>query len=125
MANRNFQNNLYHMERSVVKLFAEVAIGATGAPTLIGYKNGIASVSRTVAGEYLVTLEDSYFELLGLGVMLEAAAGEDLVFQLKEESVKVGKTFSFFCLAAGVLTDPSDGSKLRLEITLKNSSMGA
>ena len=110
------------MERAVVKLYAEVAIGATGAPSLI-YGNGIETVDRTAAGEYLVTLQDYYYRLLDLNGSLEAVAGEDLRFQIKEEAVKADKTLSIFCLAGAVAVDPSDGSKLRLEITLKNSGM--
>lgn len=112
------------MERAVVSLFAEIAIGATGAPTLLA-GNGIESVTRSAAGEYLVTLQDSYYRLLGLNGVLEAAAGEDIRFQVKEEAIKNSKTFSFFCLAGAVATDPSDGSKVRLEIVLKNSGMVA
>jgi len=110
------------MERAVVKLYAEVAIGAAGVPTLM-YGNGVESVSLTAAGDYLITLQDSYYRLLDLNGSLEAVAGEDLRFQIKEEAVKDSKTLSVFCLAGATPTDPSDGSKIRLEITLKNSGM--
>lgn len=110
------------MERAVVKLYAEISIGAAGAPTLEA-GNGIASVSRTAAGEYLIGLQDSYYRLLDVNASLEAVVGEDLRFQIKEEAVKADKNFSIFCLAAAVAVDPSDGSKIRLEITLKNSGM--
>lgn len=112
------------MERAVVSLFAEIAIGATGAPTLLA-GNGIESVTRSAAGEYLVTLQDKYYRLLGLNVVLEAVAAENVRFQIKEEAVKESKTLSFFSLLGGVPTDPSDGSKIRLEIKLKNSGMVA
>lgn len=110
------------MERAVVKLYAEVAIAAGGVPTLM-YGNGIESVSLTAAGDYLITLQDSYYRLLDLNGSLEAVAGEDLRFQIKEEAVKDSKTLSVFCLAGATPTDPSAGSKIRLEITLKNSGM--
>lgn len=123
MANRRFQR-LQSLTREVKILHAKVAIGASGAPTLDSEISlGIASISRDSAGVYLITLEDKYSKLVSFKVMQQAAAAEDLTFQIESEDVDGAKTIQFQCKAAAVETDPSDGSSLFIEIALKNTSV--
>jgi len=86
MANRRFNQFAGALENGVVKLFANVAIGATGAPTLSSGK-GIASITRTAVGNYRVTLDDRYNLLLGCGVVEKSSTASGLVFQVVAESV--------------------------------------
>lgn len=65
MANRTFNQFQGSLEKGLVQLFAEVSFSGVGVPTLVRGK-GIASVTRTAAGTYLVTLQDTYIRTLGL-----------------------------------------------------------
>jgi len=122
MANRNF-NRKQSLEREVKDIYFSVSFGDTGAPTLLS-SVGVASISRTSQGLYLVTLEDKYFGGLKhfSGTLLDADA-EDIVIQLKEEAVAVSKTLSFFTNTSATATDPSNGSKAFFKLELKNSTI--
>lgn len=120
MASRNFKRK-QALETEVKELHAEIAIGASGAPTL-SQGLGIASVTRDSAGVYIITLEDKYIRLMSLDVMQLAATAEDLTFQIESEDVAGAKTIKIQCKAAAVETDPSNGSILYIKMDLKNSS---
>lgn len=122
MASRNF-NRSQNLEKEVKSLFAEVAIGATGAPTLTSGL-GVASITRDSAGVYIVTLEDKYVRLMHVHVMMLEATAEDLTFQVESEDVDGEKTIQFQCKAAAVETDPSSGSVLLIKVDVKNSASG-
>ena len=123
MANRRFQR-IQSLTREVKLLHAKVAIGASGAPTLDSEVSlGFASITRDSAGVYILTLEDKYNKLVGFKVMQQAAAAEDLTFQIESEDVASAKTIQFQCKAADTETDPSDGSSLFIEVALKNTSV--
>lgn len=122
MANRNF-NRHQSLEKEVKTLYAEVAIGATGAPTLTKGL-GIASIARTGAGRYTVTLDDKYTRLMYVQISELDSTSEDITFQLTAQDVTSAKTVSFACKAAAVDTDPQSGSVLYIKIDLKNSSSG-
>lgn len=122
MANRVF-NKAQNLEKEVKSLFAEVAIGATGAPT-ITKALGIASVARDSAGAYTITLDDKYTRLMHVSVIQVDADEEDLTFQVTASAVNTDKTVEIVCKAAAVATDPSNGSSLLIKLDLKNSSAG-
>ena len=123
MASRNF-NRKQALEKEVKELYAEVAIGASGAPTLTSGL-GIASVTRDSAGVYIVTLDDQYVRLLSFHVTQLAATAEDLTFQIESDnSSNSAKTIQFQSKAAAVETDPSSGSSLYIKINLKNTTSG-
>lgn len=126
MANRNFQNNSYHLERKLVSLFANVSIGATGSPTL-NYGMGITSIERTALGEYKLTLNDSYMRLLSFNVMIvNDTLAEHTVdkFGIKTETVSTNKEINFMAIGeTEALVEVADGSTLLIEIKLKNSSV--
>lgn len=122
MANRNF-NRYQALEKEVKAIYADVAIGASGAPTLTAGL-GVASIEKNDTGDYTVTLQDAYNRLMSMSIQHGAAAAEDLTFQLVAEDVDGAKTVNFLCLTAGTETDPSDGSRLLIKFELKNSSVG-
>lgn len=123
MANRNF-NRFQALEKEVKALYADVAIGATGAPTLTKGL-GIASIVRDSAGTYTVTLDDAYTRLMSASVIQIVSGGaEDLAFQLDSEDVDGAKTLVIVSHVAGTETDPSDGSRLLIKVEVKNSSVG-
>lgn len=122
MANRNF-NRSQNLEKEVKGLFADVAIGASGAPT-INKALGITSIARDAAGTYTIILDDKYTRLMSVSLSVVAAAAEDITLQVLDDSVSSTKSIQIATLAAGTETDPSDGSKLLIKIELKNSSVG-
>ena len=122
MASRTF-NRSQALEKEVKTLYAEVAIGATGAPTLTSGL-GITSISRDSAGVYIVTLDDKYVRLMAFNVIQYEATAEDLTFQVEVADVVSAKTIQFQCKAAAVETDPSSGSVLLLKVELKNTTSG-
>lgn len=123
MANRNF-NRFQALEKEVKAIYADVAIGATGAPTLTKGL-GVASIVRDSAGTYTITLDDKYTRLMSSSVMQIVTGGaEDLSFQIDAEDVDGAKTIVLISHAAGTETDPSDGSRLLIKFELKNSSSG-
>ena len=123
MANRNFQR-VQSLTREVKILHAKATIGASGAPTLVTDSSvGVASITRDSAGVYIITLDDKYSSLNHFQVIQQAAAAEDLTFQIESEDVNGAKTIQFQCKAAAVETDPSDGSTLFIRMELKNTSV--
>lgn len=122
MANRNF-NRRQALEKEVKDLYAKVTIGVSGAPTLtVGY--GIASITRTSAGLYRITLQDRYSSLKWFKAIHIKSSAEDLTFQLKAEAVNsAAPTIDFFSLASGVATDPSNGDVLLIKIEVKNTDV--
>lgn len=121
MASRSF-NRKQALEKEVKEIFALVSVGASGAPTLTtGY--GIASITRTSAGLYQITLQDKYVSLKFFEGILIKSSGEDIRFQLKAESVVSAKTIDFFTLTGASATDPSSGSKMYIKIEVKDSSV--
>lgn len=123
MANRMF-NRAQNLEKEVKSLFAEVSIGSSGAPTLTKGL-GIASISRSSTGLYVVTLQDKYVRFMHASVQIMSASAEDAVSQLVSEDVDVAQTISFRIIKGsdGLVVDPASGDKLFIKIDLKNSSI--
>lgn len=121
MANRNF-NRKQALEREIKELYLDVAIGASGAPTLTR-GTGVASISRSSAGTYLITLQDAYMRLMSAQTTQVVSAVESLAFQVSAEDVAGAKTIIIHSHTAGVATDPSSGSRLLIQLNLKNSSV--
>lgn len=123
MANRNF-NRYQALEKEVKTLFAKVTIGASGAPTLVSAQSkGVASISRSSAGLYVVTLQDAYMKLLHAHVMVVTPSAEDIVCHVSAEDVASAKTVTVRCTTAAVATDPASGDSLLIRLDLKNSSI--
>jgi len=123
MANRNF-NRKQALEKEVKEIYAKVAIGASGAPTLNASQSiGVASVSRTSAGLYVLTLQDAYMRLMDAHICVVTPSAEDIVSNVSAEAVATAKTVTFRTTAAGVATDPASGDTLLISLQLKNSSI--
>ena len=114
MASRNFSRK-QALEKEVKTLYADVAIGASGAPTLTKGL-GVASIARTGAGAYTITLEDKYVRLMHVDIKELDSTSEDITFQLTAEDVDGAKTISFVSKAAAVDTDPQDGARLLIKL---------
>lgn len=120
MANRNF-NRKQALEREVKEIYAEIAIGSTGAPTLTR-GTGVASIERNSAGSYTLTLQDKYMRLMHAAFTLVAPSTENLDIQIQSSDVSSAKTVTFVCHVAGSDTDPQDGDSILVKLDLKNST---
>lgn len=136
MANRFWVNQSFQLEKSVVRLYAQVTFGGTGAPTLVtANSKGVVSVTRNSAGKYTVVLGtnaanlDQYPRLLMVDVNFDAtgnggsAPASPLTYLTGNAVNTAGScSFQFQCTnSAGTATDPASGEKCFVEITLSNS----
>lgn len=122
MANRNF-NRKQALEKEVKEIYADIAIGASGAPTLTEGL-GIASVVRSAPGVYTITLQDKYNRLMAAQVSIAAASAEEIQSQLVSEDVSGAKTVVFRCIDTSTAeVDPDSGDRILVRLDLKNSSV--
>lgn len=129
MANRQFQQFQYTIEKGVVTLFANIAIGATGAPTLNVVKSkGIASVVRNSAGKYTINFQDGYQYLMFMDSCIVLASGApssstslQMVVRADNSSAASPNLVVEFLNSSGVAADLASGSILLLSPQLKNS----
>lgn len=124
MASRIFHYDDASAQPSIRRLFGKITFGTTGAPTLdTTNSNGIASVSRTSAGLFVITLQDKYKKFLNLKGIFKVAAGSfpaAPLFQMTAETVSTTKTITvqFSDADTPAATDPADTEVLYLEISL-------
>lgn len=145
MASREFIQFSYQLERGVVKLYAKVSIGATGAPTLVSTttasgnpSKGILSVARTAAGKYRITLGksdftgtfyDRYQRVLNVtGSVVNSTVSVVNSLQILDDQSAAAVPYidvATLGISAGAIAavDPNNGDALLLEITLKNSTV--
>jgi len=111
-------------QKSIVQVHIKVTIGATGACTLDAASSlGVASITRTSAGLYVITLRDKYTALMNAQFVSLDNAIQDLTFQVNAETVASTKTITLWTLTGATATDPTDTAILYGTITLKNSSV--
>lgn len=126
MANRYFNQFHFSPIPMYTSIFAKISFGVSGAPTLVtssGLSKGVASVSRSSAGKFVVTLSDTYKYLVGgKGIFVASGGAAAPEVSIDSESVAVAKTVTVLTQAGGVNTDPAAGEILLLEIELKNST---
>lgn len=114
----------YSKERDVVELFLKMSIGASGAPTIVNGK-GIASVVRNSAGNYSVTLQDTYNLLLGADPVILSGASAPAAPDMNIQSETVASTKIVrvqFRDIAGAAADPASGEVISLRLTMRNAS---
>ena len=125
MANRLYSERWGTLEKSLVTIFADVTIGATGAPTIVTKNSkGLKSITRNSAGDYTMILQDQYYRLLNLSVLvIKATSAAASAITLKAVNTKAagGASIEFVMFAAAVATDPASGEELLIEIELSNS----
>ena len=86
--------------------------------------NGFATFVRSGAGEYTITLNDSYVECLGVQVTLQGAA-IDLVPQVASTDVVTAKTIVINLNASGTPTDTANTvvQYLHVLVAVRNTSV--
>lgn len=131
MASRNFRKDRGSLEIGLIDLFAQVAIGSTGAPTLTTAKSkGIASIARNSAGKYTITLSDIYQYIVTANALIKVASGAPATSSsvqciLRADSVNSSTpTFAVeFVDNAGAAIELLSGTTVILHVILKNSTV--
>jgi hypothetical protein len=113
----------YSLVKKLTDIHLKVAIGAAGAPTLdASASKGVSGIVHNGAGDYTITFTERYYALVMAQFMLQAAAAEDLQFQIVAVSLSA-KTVQILCTAAGVAADPSNGSTVYGVVSFQNCSV--
>lgn len=129
MADRAFSQFRYALEKKVVDLYADITFGLTGAPTLnTSNSKGIRSISRTSAGLFVVTLQDTYRRVLQVDATFIVAAGSfPAAPQCQIAASAVGTvaaptvTLQFANPTGTTATDPANTERVLIHIALSNS----
>ena len=128
MANRRLEQFHYSYEKAPVRVFAQVAIGAAGAPTLTRGL-GVSSVSRTSEGLYRVVLTDKFNRLLSASAILQASSARGYVCEVAGADVDAASPYVDFRVVS-TLGDPTATSIGLVEVqtvtfdTKANSTAG-
>lgn len=127
MANRWMQQFWLSFIKGKASLFGQVAIGATGAPTLSAANSmGITSITRNSAGNYTIVLNDTWVKFLGFHwTMVDSGTQTVATCYVVSETVATAATKNIVIQCqdfAGAAVDPRNGATLRFEIVLNNSS---
>ena len=122
MASRNFNSAHMSLEGEVVKLYAKITIGGSGAATLTRGR-GISTVAKGGTGYYTITLEDQYVRLLMCKITSVKATAIALQGQLNTEAVASTKILEIGIVDFDTpnFTEPSSGDIFLVELTLGNS----
>lgn len=127
MANKTAFQFRYSYERDVTDIFLKVNIGASGAPTIAsGNAKGVASMTRTSAGLYAITLQQTYNRLLDCssqsisGSSAQAAPMMTIVSETVASTKLV--TLQYRAVDNSTATDPASGEVLLIKISVRNSS---
>lgn len=129
MADRNFSRDYATLERGLVALDFTISIGATGAPTLPRTGTGVASVTRTAAGTYTITLEDAYVALVSAGFTTGcvqntfAQSAAILNGTVAQQDVTTAKQVKFYTAVTTPAADLPSGSSVQVCLILKNSQV--
>lgn len=122
MANRTF-NPPRALEKELVTLVGKVAISSGAA---VGAKVGRGfSVTKNATGEYLITLQDKYAELLGASFSVEGSGTIVVLPELKSEAVASAGTLivKTTTKSTGATADTAVAFTLRITLHLRNSSV--
>lgn len=152
MADRQFQQFSYTIEKAPVTLWIPVAFNATGAPTLlqwnpasriyaaaptVGSRHGANSITRNSVGNYTVVLHDAYQRVLEVDVSLitsanpvagsvaiRAASNPNAANAVTATGMDTTSRQVTFVLfsAAGTPADPAATELGLIKLTLQNSA---
>jgi len=141
MAQRNFTQNLYSLSKKRVVIDVEVTFGSSGSPTLAtasageAPKNkGVASISRTSTGLFVLTLSDRYQRVAQFRGTFKAASGivaaPDIALKTAANgTAPTGMVITFTTTAPTgasniqAVTDPASGETGYFEVVLEDSTV--
>lgn len=124
MADRNFHPSVGSLVPKLVTLMGVLDIGAANAVASTSYFPG-GSFSLNGAGDYTITLTDTYNKLCGasITVNINSATPVDLVPQVYSETVATTKLVKFKLLTAAVATAAASGTSVYVTLKLRNSGL--
>ncbi len=128
MANLRFRSQFHESYAAArASLFATVSFGASGAPTIVsGTGMGIASITRSSAGTYVIALSQPFQTLLGVRhtfVDAAAPASPSLYVSSNAVATRSAPALTVVFNVAGTATDPASGESVLLELVLNSSSL--
>ena len=111
-------------------IYAQVTIGATGAPTLVtagDVSDGVKSITRSTNGKYTLTFGTSaaavlYDTVRFSEMTVKNPTTDDVRYQENIESVGTDGVLKFMTLTGATATDPASGSTLRLHFVLEKTT---
>jgi hypothetical protein len=122
MANRNF-NPPWALEKALTTIVGRVPISSGAA---VGTKIGRGfSVAKTATGEYTVTLQDKYSQLLGIAFAQIGSGTIVTVPEMKSEAISTAGTFIIKTVtrSTGATADTAVAFDLCFTLFLRNSSV--
>lgn len=129
MANRQFQQFSFGLEKIPVSLYMKAAIGTSGAITIdVANSKGVKSVVLGTTGKYTVTLQDPYVKLISLDAVVSNATGISasptvgIVTSGTNVNTVTGGTIVVQFSAAGSATNMASGDTLLMNFVLGNST---
>lgn len=120
MANR-YMYPMASLEKATSFLFGKAQLTAVTGVVASFTGFGIETIARSGAGEYTITLQDSWNDILDLSFNLVGATAEDLNTQVLSYDA-AAKEVIVQTLTAGVPTDCTNAFELMIGIVAKNSS---
>lgn len=128
MANRQFSQLSYTLEKQVVNLFCTVNIGSTGAPTLVtaNASKGVSTIVRNGVGKYTITLKDTYYKFFQISPNVintnGIAAAPNFALISQAVNTLAAPTIVIQFSSGGSATELASGDVIYFNITLGNSS---
>lgn len=141
MANRFWNTPSFQLEKGVVRLYAHITFGASGAPTLVtAHSKGFTSVTKNATGKYTLqfgqnhtgsaTALDTYYRVLSVNALWDATGNSGTaptapLVTLIANAVGTAGSASFQLTTQSVgqtATSPASGEGLYVEIHLSNSN---
>jgi len=128
MADRLFNPPEGSLEQRVVSAYGSITFGATGAVASFD-GIGVSSVVRNSAGNYTITLEDSYNKFLHWnGSLLDTADSDPQTVgtdpRVDSESISSGSfDIQFYNYTDGSAADPASGAKITWRGDFRNSTV--
>lgn len=134
MANRSFAPFSWSLEKNPATLYAKVAIGGTGAPTLDGINSkGIRSITRLSAGKYSILFgvsssiaprTDTYKAIFMAKCRVKnvTAPAAPYMYVISQDVLNGALVVQFLAANGTSATDPGSGEELWLKFALKTST---
>lgn len=126
MASRWFNQFSHSFLKKKVAIYARVTFGAAGAPTLDATNSqGVRSISRSAAGKYVITFNDSYVRWMAVNPVFKnaTAPAAPLCYVVSDTIGTTTKTMTIqFTDLTQTGADPGSGEEVRIEFTFNDSN---
>ena len=120
MANRYFTQFMYSFFKKPVILAGKIPLSAAAAVDSYSIK-GVASVTKTGTGLYLITLDDKYFAV-GSASASVSDSTQDIAVSIDAINLS-SKTMNLTTKVAGSAANVTDACDVYINLLLSNSSI--